>query len=423
MPRLPTNAFSAMPTLRRLFFALLVSVLAGGLLAGSAAAQETHGSITTVSGQTLQVELDDSLSVEPGTAGRVVEERTVGGDPVQMSFAVVTVNRIERTFDGPWVAYCQITRQSEDLEIGDRVLFEAVESRAELSVRTTPPNVTVYLDDRNVGRTPLSGFVGAGQHTLRLERDGFISTTRTITIDRGETRTLRDTLQTARGTVVVNTLPDSAAVQLGDQALGRTPVSEKVQAGTYDLRVERDGYVTVERTVNVSAGDEQRLNIDLQRPLQVQLADQQPDPVVNAELAREEDRLVLGYDLVGDADAYEVELQLSTNGGRTFEPLPETVAGAVGDEVVPGRGQQVVWSAIEDLPEGLVGEGNRLRLAVEPAGGNSLYWVLGSALAAGAGGAAAAVLGVFGGGGSGGGGGGGGSGGGGDLPSSPPGVP
>jgi len=412
-----------MSTSRCLCLALLVSVLAGGLLPGSAAAQETHGSVTTVSGQTLQVELDDPVTVEPGTAGRVVEEQTVGGDPVQMSFAVVTVNRIERTFDGPWVAHCQITRQSEDLEVGDRVLFEAVESRAELSIRTTPPNVTVYLDDRNVGQTPLSGFVEAGRRAVRLERDGFIPKTRTITVDRAETRTLRDTLQTARGTVVVNTLPDSATVQLGDQSLGRTPVSEERRTGTYDLRVERDGYLTVERTVTVSAGEEQRINLDLQRPLQVALADQQPDPVVNVGLEREGDRLVLGYDLVGEADAYEVELQLSTNGGQTFEPLPETVAGAVGDEVVPGRGQQVVWSAIEDFPDGLVGEGNRLRLAVEPAGGNSLYWVLGSALAAGASGAAAAVLGVFGGGGSDGGGGGGGNGGGGDLPSSPPGAP
>ena len=120
---------------------------------------------------------------------------------------------------------------------------------------------------------------------------------------------------------------------------------------------------------------------------------------------------------MGDEEAYEVALQLSTNEGQTYEPLPETVAGAVGDEVAPGRDLQIVWSALEDFPKGFAGSGNRLRLAVEPAGGGGLYWVLGSVLTAGAGGAAAAVLGLFGG--SSGGGGGGGSGGG-DLPSSPP---
>ena len=403
----------------RLCLALLLPLLAGGLLAGPAAAQVTHGRVATVSGQTLRVELDDSLAVATGTVGRVVEERTVGGNPVQMSFAVATVNRVERPFDGPWVAICQITRQSEDLEVGDRVLFGDVFPRARLAVRSTPPDAAVVLDSVEVGRTPLKGPIGTGEHTLRLERDGFLPARRTFTIRRGETRTLRDTLQTARGTLVVNTLPDSAAVQLNGRPLGRTPVSTELQAGTYDLRVEREGYRPVERRVSVPTGGEQRLSLDLQRPLEVRLAEQQADPVVNARLARERDRLVLEYDLVGDEEAYEVALLLSTNDGQTYEPLPETVAGAVGDEVAPGRDLQIVWSATEDFPKGLAGPGNRLRLAVEPAGGNGLYWVLGSVLTAGAGGAAAAVLGLFGGGG-GGNGGGGGENGGNGLPSSPP---
>lgn len=406
-----------MPTPRRLGLALLAVLLAGGLLAGPAAAQETHGTVTTVSGPTLRVQLADSLSVASGTGGRVVEVRSVGGNPVQMSFAVVTVTRVETPLDGPWVAVCEITRQSEDLEVGDRVLFGDVFPRARIAIRSVPPDATVVLDSVAVGRTPLAGPIEAGEHTLRLERDGFLPSRRAFTIERGETRTLRDTLRTARGTLVVNTLPDSATVRLEGRPVGTTPVSTEVQAGTYALRVEREGYRPVERTVSVPTGGEQRVNLDLQRPLAVRLAEQQADPVVNAQLAREGDRLVLEYDLVGDEEAYEVALQLSTNAGQTYEPLPETVAGAVGDEVAPGRDLQVVWSALEDFPEGFAGSGNRLRLAVEPAGGGGLYWVLGSVLTAGAGGAAAAVLGLFGG--SGGGGGGGGNGGG-DLPSSPP---
>lgn len=116
-------------------------------------------------------------------------------------------------------------------------------------------------------------------------------------------------------------------------------------------------------------------------------------------------------------------LKLGGNGSsRTITPALLTHANGDGqitviveDQVTPGRSRQVVWSAVNDFPRGLSGSGNRLRLAVEPAGGNSLYWVLGSALAAGAG-ATAAVLGVFGGGG-------GGGSGGGDLPTSPPAPP
>jgi hypothetical protein len=403
------------------FRSLLLLLLAGllGGLAGPATAQSPHGEIATVSGRTLRVELNDSLSVEPGTVGRVVEERIVGGNRVQMSFAVATVSRVERPIDGPWVAVCEVTRQSEDLDVGDQVQFEAVYPRARLTVRTTPPSATVFLDSIEVGQTPLQGPVGEGRHTLRLEQEGYHPVTRTFTVRRGQNRRFEDTLRTARGTLVVNTLPEGAAVQVGDRSLGTTPLSTTLQSATYELRVERDGYLPVERTVTVASDQEQRLNLDLQRPLRVRLAGRQADPVVNSRLKREGDRLVLTYDLVGDAEAYDVELELSTDGGQTFEPLPETVAGAVGNEVAPGREKQLVWAAIEDFPEGLPESGNRLRLAAEPAGGgNTLYWVLGGTLTAGASGAAAVLLGLIGGDS-----GGGGGNGGGDLPTSPPAPP
>lgn len=407
-----------MPTRFRCLHTFLLGLLLGPLLAQPAVGQATHGEVTTVDGQTVHVQLDDSLTVDAATTGRVVQERTVGGETVQMSFAVVTVDRVEQSLDEPWVAICPIDRQSEDLQVGDRVRFETVHPRSHIAVYSTPPEATVVLDSVEVGETPLRGPIEAGTHDLQLRREGYHSTSRSFTIERGETLEIRDTLETAMGTLVVNTLPDSTTVQLDGQNLGRTPLSTEVQAGTYQLQLQQEGYMDAERTVTIRSGQEERISVPLRRPLEVELADEQADEVVDPQLSREGDRLVLEYDLVGDAEAYAVDLLLSTNGGRTFESLPESVAGAAGDEVPPGRDKQIIWAATEDLPKGLSGPGNRLRLDVEPAGGNSLYWVVGSTLAAGAGATAAAVLGAFGGGG-----GGGGENGGGDLPTSPPSPP
>lgn len=406
-----------MPTPLRCFLGFLVCLLLGPLLTIPAVGQATHGEVTTVDGQTVHVQLDDSLTVDAATTGRVVQERTVGGETVQMSFAVVTVDRVQQSLDEPWIAICPIDRQSEDLQVGDRVRFEAVHPRSYIAVNSTPPDATVLLDSIEVGQTPLRGPIQAGAHDLQIEREGYHPASHSFTIERGETLEFRDTLETAMGTLVVNTLPDSTTVQLDGREVGKTPLSTEVQAGTYQLQLQRDGYMEAEQSVTIQSGQEERISVPLRRPLEVELADEQADEVVNPELSREGDRLVFEYDLVGDADAYSVDLVLSTNGGRTFEPLPESVAGATGDEVPPGRDKQLIWAAIEDLPQGLSGPGNQLRLDVEPAGGNSLYWIVGSTLAAGAGATAAAVLGVFGGGGDGGGDTGG------DLPSSPPSPP
>ena len=401
----------------RIFARSLCTVLLVGLASLvplSAAGQSTHGSISTVSGNTLYVELDDSVSVEPGSEGRVVEQRTVGNRTVQVSFAAVTVQRIKRPRTGSWTAVCRIERQSEDLSVGKRVQIDSTFARPQLSIRTIPPSSIATLDSAELGTTPVTIPIGVGRHTLRLSQHGYHTSTREFTVEPGEQRVLTDTLQAARGQLVVNTLPDSATVRVDGDSLGQSPLSTLLQSGTHVVKISRDGYLPLRRTVNVPSGDKAQLSVPLQRPLQVSAASTQPDVVLDPQVEREGDRLILTYDLVGEAEAYSVELKLSTNGGKTFSALPDAVAGAVGDEVQPGSQKQLVWSALEDLPKGLTGPDNQVRLAVEEGGGNSLYWVVGSALAAGAGGAVATVLGVFGGSDSGGGGNGG------DLPSTPP---
>lgn len=391
----------------------LLLVLAAGLFAGPAMGQP-HGEVTRVGGETVYVELDDTVAVDAGTVGRVVQEREVDGELVDLTFAVLSVQEIDRPVDGNWVAAAKITRQSRNLQAGDPVTFESVTSRARVSVETVPSEATVYVDDVRAGTTPLRGPIGRGYHELRLEREGYRSLTRTFVVEAGEQYRFRDSLETAFGTLTVNSLPDSATVELGDRSLGMTPVSKEVQEDVYTLRVRRSGYLPYEDTVTVEGGVRRQVNATLRRPLRVTLASEQVKEVTNAALKREGDRLVLTYDLIGDAEAYGIELLLSTNGGKTFEPLPETVAGAVGNEVTPGEDKQVVWAAIEDFPSGLTGSGNRLRLSVGESGGNTLYWVLGGVLTAGAGTAAATLLGIIGGGD---------GGGGDDLPTSPPPAP
>lgn len=391
----------------------LLLVLAAGLFAGPAMGQP-HGEVTRVGGETVYVELDDTVAVDAGTVGRVVQEREVDGELVDLTFAVLSVQEIDRPVDGNWVAAAKITRQSRNLQAGDPVTFESVTSRARVSVETVPSEATVYVDDVRAGTTPLRGPIGRGYHELRLEREGYRSLTRTFVVEAGEQYRFRDSLETAFGTLTVNSLPDSATVELGDRSLGMTPVSKEVQEDAYTLRVRRSGYLPYEDTVTVEGGVRRQVNATLRRPLRVTLASEQVKEVTNAALKREGDRLVLTYDLIGDAEAYGIELLLSTNGGKTFEPLPETVAGAVGNEVTPGEDKQVVWAAIEDFPSGLTGSGNRLRLSVGESGGNTLYWVLGGVLTAGAGTAAATLLGIIGGGD---------GGGGDDLPTSPPPAP
>jgi len=393
---------------RAIVWGLLVLLLTAGA-AGPTVGQPLHGEVQTVNADEIRIELADSLTVADSTEGRVVREQTVEGRTVQMTFALIVVERVERPAEGPWVAVGRIERRSRDVEAGDGVRFTEVERRSTLVVQSTPAGAAVSLDGARVGTTPVRRPLPSGTYEVRLEKEGYAPVERTVSIDPGKRYETAPTLEPATGTLVVNTLPDSASVQFGEQDLGRTPIETDVRSGTDTLTVRRAGYLSVDRSVEVRRNEETRVNLTLRRPLQVELAESQSDALANVRLRREEDRLVVQYDLEGDSDEYEVELLLSTDGGTSFEPLPETVEGQVGEEVVPGPDRQIVWAALEDFPQGFSGSGNQLRVAVEPDGGGGVLWVLGSALVAGAGATAAAVLGVFGG-----------ESGGGGLPDSPP---
>jgi hypothetical protein len=132
----------------------------------------------------------------------------------------------------------------------------------------------------------------------------------------------------------------------------------------------------------------------MRRPLQVRVADAHEGPVRNVRTRRQGENLIVSYSLAGEEDEYEVALQLSTDGGQTYQDLRGTVNGAVGEEIAPGSVKEITWVALTDYPQGLSGDRYRLRVDAKAVDdGNTLLWVLGGALTAGAGGVVALLLG------------------------------
>jgi len=396
----------------RAVFVLVSAVL---LLVGSVqatAAQPTHGEIITVNGNQARVQLADSLTVDDSTEGRVVQERTVSGRTVQMTFALVRVEEVERPREGPWIAVCEILRRSEDIEIGNGVRFDAVEQRSTLIVESDPEGAEVRADGRRLGTTPVTRVVPGGTYELTVAREGYAPATLSVAVEPGTEKPVDVSLRKTEGTLAANTLPDSATVTLGTTELGQTPLETRVQTGTDTITIQREGYLPVVREVEIREDDTTQVNATLRRPLHVELAEEQGEAVANVQMDRDRDRLVVEYDLVGGSKKYEVRLLLSTNGGKTFEALPKTVSGEVGEDITPGSDKTVVWAVLDDFPKGFKGPGYQLRVATDAQGGRGILWVIGSAVVAGGGATAAALLGAFGGGGGGGGDGG--------LPDSPP---
>jgi hypothetical protein len=116
---------------------------------------------------------------------------------------VVTITQVERNYDiqvglvrGSSGDDAAQMRERCDIcgveEVGEKMGLAASSLRtklealmvgpARLAVRSSPPGAYVYLDGKEIGRTPLEREVQGGQHTLRLTHRGHIAAERTVTL-------------------------------------------------------------------------------------------------------------------------------------------------------------------------------------------------------------------------------------------------
>jgi hypothetical protein len=80
------------------------------------------------------------------------------------------------------------------------------DAQGQLAVETTPAGAFIEIDGASAGRAPIRQLVSAGVHTVRATLEGYVTSSREVTIDRQEERALSIELE-AEAPVVVDTTP------------------------------------------------------------------------------------------------------------------------------------------------------------------------------------------------------------------------
>ena len=141
-----------------------------------------------------------------------------------------------------------------------------------IGVQSVPGGANVYIDGIYHGLTPtqtgsfLSQDVIAGKHIVSVMLDGYVTYSTTVVLDLGERKDVVANLNQDRpdGSIQVRTSPDGATVTLDGTNSRTSPVTfANVDVGTHTVVATRDGYYSVSRTVQVTAGQTAQLDLDL----------------------------------------------------------------------------------------------------------------------------------------------------------------
>ncbi len=136
-----------------------------------------------------------------------------------------------------------------------------------LEVETEPPGASVLLDNAVRGQTPQTlPDVPAGQHTVRVELQGYQPQERVLRMETGRKKRLRLVLDAAAPAVSrlrVDASPADASVTFLNSVQPYSPGME-LEPGQYRIRVEKRGYEPVEQNLTL------REDEDLSFPVQLE---------------------------------------------------------------------------------------------------------------------------------------------------------
>jgi hypothetical protein len=125
---------------------------------------------------------------------------------------------------------------------------------ASLNIRSFPSGAAVFLDEQQVGTTPLLlSHVAPGTHVIQIHLPGWEVWNGSTTAERGSTTQVIANMTHAAYSLVVTSTPPGATVALDGAVKGVTPLTVAgLKPRNYALVVSLKGYAAVSRTVDLS---------------------------------------------------------------------------------------------------------------------------------------------------------------------------
>lgn len=128
-----------------------------------------------------------------------------------------------------------------------------------LHLLVTPTLSTVYFDGTEAGTVPPNGVliirdVVPGNHAIQVSREGYVTQSLELFVEKNEIKKVPVTLQTAiSGPLTVSSDPPGARVYLDGQMIGMTPLTvADVSPGDHTLLITMEGYTDFSQTITVT---------------------------------------------------------------------------------------------------------------------------------------------------------------------------
>jgi len=150
-------------------------------------------------------------------------------------------------------------------------------AQSSITITSNVNGANVYLNNAIVGTTPYTSNVNPGSYNVLVTATGYKDYSTTVTVN-GPT-TINVTLQPMNFSLGITSNVNGAIVFLNGQRMGQAPYTATLAPGTYELRVQANGYQNFSTQVIVNQSG--TVNAQLE-PMLATIQVQIPDNFLNA---------------------------------------------------------------------------------------------------------------------------------------------
>jgi len=229
--------------------------------------------------QKLNISLDPAwaevtLRSTPAGAEVFVDDDSVGSTPL-----TAEILRGQREVRVKLEGY-KAWRRTLTVKAGESIAITDIRLQpadALVRVRTRPPGAGVTVNGEYQGVSPLEAALEPGQAAdIRLFKQGYQRTARSVKLASGEQRTLDVTLQPQLAAISVQAEPAAARLWVDGKDVGDANRTVKLTAREHHIEIRAEGYQPYETTVTPRPGIEQAIRIRLMTLREARLAAMKP---------------------------------------------------------------------------------------------------------------------------------------------------
>ncbi len=132
------------------------------------------------------------------------------------------------------------------------VKLEALANKAKITVREKGgAKVRVLVDGVDVGESPWSGEVEAGEHEISIRGQGLGAAPQRIKVERGQPQDIEVVASSTTAPVKLATSDGKGIIRLDDKVVGEGSFSGDIPAGPHKISITREGYDRFEEDITL----------------------------------------------------------------------------------------------------------------------------------------------------------------------------